>query len=525
MNAKKISATVYLMLLVLAVDGVFAQPVPAIKGIDNSWKDSARIQRIQAMFPVITRLFEAHAKSSNIPGLSFGIVVDGQLIHTGSFGYTDILKKIPATSKSVFRIASMSKSFACMAVLQLRDAGKLSLDDPAERFIPELSGLRYPTTDAPRITIRHLMTHGAGFPEDNPWGDRQLADTDKDLMELIQRQLSFSNAPGIAYEYSNLGFALLGKIISKVSGVPYQRYMQENIFRPLGMSHTTYEFAEVPADLLAHGYRWIYESWREEELLHDSPDGSWGAMGGMLSSVEDYARYMIAHLQAWPPSDETWTGPLGRGSIREMHHPWRFAGFNTNFTYPSGRLCVMASAYAYGLRWTRDCEGRTYIDHSGGLPGFGSQWRIMPEYGIGVVAFGNRTYSPMGAINFQVLDTLVRGAGLKPRPVAVSDILKKRQAELVKVIPNWKAAEQLPIFAENFFPDYPIDLLQKESTYLFGKVGPIVKVHPMIAENNLRGSFLIECERGNLEVSFTLSPENPALIQAYRIQQKNSLTK
>jgi hypothetical protein len=144
----------------------------------------------------------------------------------------------------------------------------------------------------------------------------------------------------------------------------------------------------------------------------------------------------------------------------------------------------------------------------------------MPEYGIGVVAFGNRTYSPMGMINFEVLDTLVRGAGLKPRPVAVSPILKQRQAELVKVIPDWKDAEQLLFFAENFFPDYPIDLLRKESAELFSKVGSIRKVHPMVAGNNLRGSFILECERGMLEVSFTLSPENPPLIQAYRIQQK-----
>jgi CubicO group peptidase (beta-lactamase class C family) len=339
-------------------------------------------------------------------------------------------------------------------------------------------------------------------------------------MELISKQLSFSNAPGIAYEYSNLGFALLGKIVTQVSGMPYQRYIRENIFQPLGMMRTTYEYGDVPADLLAHGYRWIYENWREEELLHDTPDGSWGAMGAMLSSVEDYARYMAAQLEAWPPSDAPLTGPLTRSSIREMHHPWRFSGFNTGFRYPSGRPCVLASAYAYGLRWTRDCEGRTYVDHSGGLPGFGSQWRIMPEYGIGVVAFGNRTYSPMGMINFEVLDTLVRGAGLKPRPVAVSPILKQRQAELVKVIPDWKDAEQLLFFAENFFPDYPIDLLRKESAELFSKVGSIRKVHPMVAENNLRGSFILECERGMLEVSFTLSPENPPLIQAYRIQQK-----
>jgi CubicO group peptidase (beta-lactamase class C family) len=365
------------------------------------------------------------------------------------------------------------------------------------------------------------MTHGAGFPEDNPWGDRQLADSDKDLMELIAKQLSFSNPPGVAYEYSNLGFALLGKIITRVSGKPYQQYVQEQILRPLGMIHTSYEYGDVPKDLLAHGYRWIYGRWQEEELLHDAPDGSWGAMGAMLSSVEDFAAYIALHLNAWPPSNAKETMPVKRSSIREMHHPWRFTGFNLNYRYPDGRACAMASAYAYGLRWSRDCEGRTYIDHSGGLPGFGSQWRIMPDYGIGVVAFGNRTYSPMGGINFRVLDTLVRAAGLKPRPVSVSAILRQRQSELARILPDWKDAERSGIFAENFFPDYPIDLLRKESAELFAKVGAIKNIKPMVAENQLRGTFMIECERGNLEVYFTLSPENPPLIQEYRIRERS----
>ena len=80
----------------------------------------------------------------------------------------------------MFRIASMTKSFTAMAILKLRDEGKLSLDDPAERYVPELKALKYPTTDSPRITIRHLLSHAEGFPEDNPWGDQQLAATEDD---------------------------------------------------------------------------------------------------------------------------------------------------------------------------------------------------------------------------------------------------------------------------------------------------------------------------------------------------------
>ncbi len=481
--------------------------------------EAARMEKIKLALPVIDSIYRKHAEENHFPGIAFGVIVDGQLIYRGNYGYTDIEKKTPVTSSSLFRIASMSKSFTAMAILKLRDEGKLNLDDPAYLYIPELKNIKYPTADAPHITIRHLLTHGAGFPEDNPWGDRQLADNDKDLMEFIGKQISFSNPPGIAFEYSNLGFALLGKIITNVSGKRYQDYIKENIWQPLGMKNAEWEYSNVPADKLAHGYRWLNNQWNEEELLHDTPDGSWGAMGSMISSIDEFANYMAFHLSAWPPSNAAETGPVKRSSVREMHHPWRWNGFNPNFKYPDGRNCAVTSAYCYGLGWMKDCDGKTYISHSGGLPGFGSQWRIMPEYGIGVVAFANRTYSPFGTVNLRVLDTLIKLAGLQPSQLPPSAILEKRKNELVKLLPDWNKAEQSGIFAENFFPDYPIDTLKMQARDLYTKAGKIISVKEMKAENQLRGSFVLQGEKKDIEIYFTLSPENPPLIQEYHIRE------
>jgi CubicO group peptidase (beta-lactamase class C family) len=481
--------------------------------------DTGRLEKIKAAFAIIDSIYKKHATDNHFPAIAFGLVVDGQLVYKNSYGYTDIEKKIPATSSSLFRIASMSKSFTAMAILKLRDEGKLNLDDPAYLYIPELQHLKYPTADAPQITIRHLMTHGAGFPEDNPWGDRQLADSDKDLMEFIGKQISFSNPPGIAYEYSNLGFALQGRIITKVSGMRYQDYIKKNILEPLGMKTTTYEYGDVAADKLAHGYRWLNEKWNEETLLHDTPDGSWGAMGAMISSIDEFAAYMAFHLSAWPPSNAKDDGPIKRSSVREMHHPWRWNGFNPAFTFPDGRTCALTAAYCYGLGWVKDCDGKTYISHSGGLPGFGSQWRIMPDYGIGVVAFANRTYAPMGTVNLRVLDTLIKIAGLQPRQLPPSKILEQRKNDLVKILPDWNNAQQSGIFAENFFPDYPMDTLKKYARDLYAKAGKIIGVKEVKAENQLRGSFIIDGEQTDIEIYFTLSPENPALIQEYHIRE------
>ncbi len=489
---------------------------------DTSYKpalftDPARLEKIKVAFPAIDSIYKKYAVDNHFPGLAFGIVADGKLVHTGNYGYTNIEKKIPVTSSSLFRIASMSKSFTAMAILKLRDEGKLNLDDPAYRYIPELKKLKYPTADAPPITIRHLLTHGAGFPEDNPWGDRQLADTDSELMEFLNKQIAFSNPPGIEFEYSNLGFALLGKIITNVSGKRYQDYIRENIWKPLGMKTTEWEFGNVAPEKLAHGYRWLNEKWNEEQLLHDTPDGSWGAMGSMISSINEFANYMALHLSAWPPGNANDNGPVKRSSVREMHHPWRFNGFNTNYKNPNGRNCAFISAYCYGLGWTRDCDGRVYIAHSGGLPGFGSQWRIMPDYGIGVVAFANRTYAGVGGLNLKVLDTIIKIAGLQPAQLPPSAILEKRKTELIKLLPGWTNAEQSGIFAENFFPDYPIDSLKKQASELFVKAGKIISVKELKPENQLRGSFILEGENSDIIIFFTLSPENPPLIQEYGI--------
>ena len=287
----------------------------------------------------------------------------------------------------------------------------------------------------------------------------------------MENEVSFSNPPGVTFEYSNLGFALLGKIVTVVSGKRYQQYIKENIWQPLGMKTAEWEYANVAPDKLAHGYRWLNEKWNEETLLHDTPDGSWGAMGSMMCSIEEFANYMDLHLSAWPPSNTDDKGPLKRSSVREMHHPWRFTGFNLNYKYTDGRSCAVASAYCYGLGWMRDCDGRVYIAHSGGLPGFGSQWRIMPDYGVGVVAFANRTYAGVGGVNMQVLDTLIKMAELKPRELPASRILEQRKGELVKLLPEWNNAETSGIFAENFFPDYPIDTLKKYARDLYKKPG------------------------------------------------------
>lgn len=474
-------------------------------------------KNLEATYPVIDDLFNKYAKENHFPGLVYGLVVDGKMVHQGKTGFSNLADNTLADNNTAFRIASMTKSITAMAILKLRDEEKLRLDDPVDLYIPEMKDQKYLSKDASKVTIRHLLTHGAGFPEDNPWGDRQLARTEKELIDLIKKGISFSNNPGLKFEYSNLGFTMLGLIIRKVSGQSYADYITKNILEPLEMTHTYWEYSKVPAKELAHGYRWVNNNWVEQPLLHD---GIYGAMGGMITTLDDFSKYVALHLSAWPPRNDEDNGPVKRSSIREMQFPWNMSNLNSRSKKYDDSPCPSVSAYGYGVSWTKDCEGKVFISHGGGLPGFGSNWRIMPDYGIGIISFSNLTYASAGNINTKVLDTVVRMANLEPRPLPVSPILNQRKNELIALLPGWENPEKSGIFAENFFMDYFTDSLKKEASAIYKNAGKIIRIHEITPLNNLRGYFLMEGENSNIEIGFTLTPENPPLIQEYHIEEK-----
>ncbi|MGV3761151.1 serine hydrolase domain-containing protein [Parapedobacter sp.] len=484
------------MLIAMSVTGSYAQ-----------MGDAPR--RFHRAARVIDSIYDAFATKHHSPGLAYAIVYRGEMVHMGTMGYIDMERQIAVTPQSVFRIASMTKSFTAAAILQLRDAGKLRLDDLVTAHIPELKAQRLPTTDSPPMTIRQLLTHTAGLPEDNPWGDRQLEIDDMEFLALIRNGFSFSNAPGVAYEYSNTGYALLGEIIRRVSGQRFDAYITTHILKPLGMGNTYWEYKNVPDSLLAIGYRWVDEEWVKQPMLHD---GAYGAMGGLMTSITDFANYTALHLGAWPARDGDDAGPIHRSSLREMQRPWAFNSLSTS----SG--CPITSAYGYGLRWTQDCDNITTVGHSGGLPGFGSNWLILPDYGLGIICFSNVTYAPTTAVNTQVAKEVIKLTQLLPQPVAVSAVLKQRQQELMGFLPDWEGAEESDIFAINFFLDNYIDRLRAESTAIFAKAGKLGKVHEIVAENGLRGTFLVEGEHSDIRIHFTLSPERTPRIQQFAIR-------
>ena len=192
-------------------------PVRTASGQGTSSQSATPIA-LDQLVPAIDARFSRFMEDNHVPGLVYGIVRDGRLQHIGVMGVQDTDTRRPVTDSTLFRIASMSKAFTALAILKLRDDGRLGLDALVETYVPELRAWRYPTDDSPRLRVRDLLSHAAGFVTDDPWGDRQTPLPEADFTEMLRRGVPFTRAPGLAYEYSNFGYALLGRIVSNVSG-------------------------------------------------------------------------------------------------------------------------------------------------------------------------------------------------------------------------------------------------------------------------------------------------------------------
>ena len=447
----------------------------------------------------------AFAEQEHIPGLAAGIVQDGRLVHVTALGLADQEGGRRVAAGTAFRIASMTKNMTALAILSLRDKGRLQLDTPLAQYVPQFAAVKPATRDSAPVTVRHLLTHTAGFVTDDPWGDRVLGMSPAELDTVIATGHLFARPPGLAFEYSNLGYALLGRVLTNVSGEPYQAFMRRTFLEPLGMAHTTFDAPVAARGDYAWGYRLDGETWSRERI---EPDGEVGAMGGLATTVPDYARYVSFLLSAWPPRDEPESGPVRRSSIREMVL-WHAPPFVPD-PVPDVRA-PQPSAYGYGLTHSTDALLGMRIHHAGGLPGYGSHVLMLPERGWGVFAFGNRTYAPMARLTLQIAEML-HAASPPPVLALPSPALVRAVDAVVAAYASGHIEAPDRAFAVNFLLDTPAALRDAELASLKERLGEgrLDRIEPIHA---LAGRFTVTCARGRLKGTVTLSPEADGGIQ------------
>jgi CubicO group peptidase (beta-lactamase class C family) len=471
--------------------------------------DPERVRKLESALPEIDQIFRRYAADKKITGMVWGIVIDGRLAHVATVGVRDRSSNAPVTEGTVFRIASMTKSFTTLAILKLRDDGKLSLEDPVSKWIPEFARMELPTRDTAPLQIRQLLSHSAGFPEDNPWGDQQLSVSDAELTKWLLRGIPFSTPPSTRYEYSNYAFGLLGRVVTKASGMPYEKYVRSEILAKLHMDASTFEFSQVPPGNRAAGYRLQPDgTYLEEAPL---PHGVFGSMGGLLTSATDLGKYVAFHLSAWPPRDDAEAGPVRRASVREMSHLWTPS--NLTVGRAGGKLQATETGYGFGLRVSTDCRFGHIVGHGGGLPGYGSYMAWLPDYGVGMFAMANLTYAGPSEPISQAWDVLLKTGGLQKRELPASPILSQMRDHIVNLWKSWDDAEAKQIAAMNLFLDAPVAQRRAEIQKLKDEVGECTAAGPVIPENWLRGQFNMTCGKGSVGVFFTLAPTQPPAVQ------------
>jgi CubicO group peptidase (beta-lactamase class C family) len=470
--------------------------------------DATQKSKLAELEPKLDAYFQNRVTQVGATGLSVGIIVGGELVYAKGFGSRVAAAASPVDRDTVFRIGSLTKSFTALAVLKLRDEGKLRLDDPAVAYLPELRALRAATTDSADFTIRQLLTHTSGLPSDDAWGSVSFGFGEEDLNRLIASGLSLSAAPGTHWEYSNLGYAFLGRIIERVSKVGFRDYVTANILLPLGMTSTRWESADVPSQRLAIGY--FVESSRLVPALRPS-DGVFAPAGGLYTSMRDYARYVGFNLAAYPARNGPEAGPVRRSSVREMHEAHRWFG-PSNADLPiahreHGRLELSASSYGFGWRNVTTCSESGSVEHSGGEPGYFAAVELLPGRNFGIVTLA--TTHGVHLVSEAV--ELIRDAGALPAsPVlAASPPLLDARERIARLLTKWSPALAASVF-DPTATNYPwYRSLPTELARLSHDHGPCSFGAPFNADTQLHGKWTMKCANGTIEFEVFLTPAVP----------------
>jgi len=342
---------------------------------DQQHKDIVNDPRVISALELLEVWIDAHLAYEQIPGISIAIVHDQNLLWSRGFGYADLERKVPVSPQTIFSICSVSKLFTSIAVMQLRDAGKLNLDDPIEKHLPWFD-IQQTFTDVPPATVRGLLMHTSGLPRESPFPTREA------MIERVSSQRTLYPTDRY-FQYSNLGMAFLGEIVSAASGISYDSYIRQRILDPLGMTDTTMDIPlELAGGRLATGFTPLDRA-GQRHALASFQTRAIAPAAGYASTVEDLARFASWQFRlldsAWGTSAELIPGAsiLRPTTLREMQRvhrvdPELFAGEGSHWGLGFG-------IYPEDEQQTAET---TFVGHGGACPGFRTSLRLQPGHQI-----------------------------------------------------------------------------------------------------------------------------------------------
>ena len=334
------------------------------------------------------QLHRTEMRRSDIVGSSFYFVREGRTVAADHLGEQDAGAHVPVDAQTIYHWASITKTMTGIAIMQLRDRGLLSLDDPITRYVPELARVHNPYGDTGAITIRQLMSHSAGFRGGTwPWRDQEWQPFEPPGWAQLEAMLPYTQVefrPGSRFSYSNPGIVYLGQVIERLTGEDFEVYVDKNILRPLGM-HASY-FDRTPPFLLPHrAHSYYIRGGRPVAAPFDVDTGVTVSNGGLNAPLTDMTRY-VAFLLGDSARQPEYDLILRRSSLEEMWRPQIAAG--DDFT--QGR---MARTTQSGLNFFIDQEGPIrFVGHNGDQNGFRAYLSLCPDQHAGsLLAFNTET--------------------------------------------------------------------------------------------------------------------------------------
>jgi CubicO group peptidase (beta-lactamase class C family) len=330
--------------------------------------------RVASALKLIEIWVDAQLAYKDVPGMSMGIVYDQNLLWSRGFGYADVEKNIPATPNTMYSICSISKLFTSIAVMQLRDLGKLRLDDPIRNY---LSWFKIKNTypDAPEVTLWGILTHSSGLPREAEFpywtGPDYPFPTREQIMEKLSGQEELY--PAFTYfQYSNLGLTLAGEVVAAVSGQPYAEYVEQNILDPLGLKDTKPEIPEEhKGGRLATPYTGHLRDGKRKVIPFYQVRGVAPA-AGFVSTVEDLARFASWQFRLLEKGGKE---VLAANTLKEMHRVhWLDQDWETT--------------WGLGFSVSRR-NGKIFVGHGGNCPGYRTNLSMCPKDKIAVIVMTN----------------------------------------------------------------------------------------------------------------------------------------
>ena len=447
--------------------------------------------------------------SSDIPGVSVGLIVDRKVFWKQAFGVSDRTTKKSMTTETVMRVGSVSKVFTGLALMALRDEGRFRLDDPVVSIVPELAHVVYPTSDSPRITFRHLLTHSSGLPRVGRldyYSNPNSPVTTTILAEALSGEhLIF--APGTETLYSNLGSGVASVAVGRLAGKELRTYLSELIFQPLGMTHTTFSQKDARTFNMATGYK------STSEGLVPKPHWNLGVaegMGGLYSSLDDVVRFAVWQTNAWPPRHGEETGPVARATVRESQ--LSLGGGNNSSVF--GANWIIGSHPRFGYQ----------VSHTGSTHQYSACIRLFPKSGVGIVTLANvgmLAKEPGKAAAAKIADTALSWLKkvLPKVEEPVSDALNKASNAFLALFDAPTEKQIAALFHPTFLASIPVPKMRQMFAGMRKQLG-VCSVTSGTAKSKTEARFLLTCGTTKLNLGLVVSPVPPHQIQGMRIKPR-----